>query len=52
MEEIKDINTHAKEFKQQKISEVLANKIKEGKPFFSFEYFPAKTSDGMANKSE
>eukprot|EP01091_Cochliopodium_minus_P011384 TRINITY_DN3202_c0_g1_i1.p1 TRINITY_DN3202_c0_g1~~TRINITY_DN3202_c0_g1_i1.p1 ORF type:complete len:594 (-),score=196.68 TRINITY_DN3202_c0_g1_i1:158-1939(-) len=45
MEEIKD----NKEFKQQKISEVLEAKTKEGKPYFSFEYFPAKTSDGVLN---
>ena len=38
---------------QVKLSEYLPNKIKEGKPFFSFEYFPAKTEDGkLINKKK
>jgi methylenetetrahydrofolate reductase (NADPH) len=35
-----------------KIIDVMNDHIKEGKPFFSFEYFPPKTEEGLKNLIE
>mmetsp|Transcript_9918 Transcript_9918/g.17867 ORF Transcript_9918/g.17867 Transcript_9918/m.17867 type:complete len:615 (-) Transcript_9918:1080-2924(-) len=45
---IEDVNLR----RTAKISDKIAQREKEGKPFFSFEYFPPKTESGVVNLYE